>query len=422
MDAVQTSLAQNTSKLSGRRSITDWNNLVINKGQSNEDWKDAFQAARDFLNTSTLVNQLVFPAGIYQYSVSPNWAIQDAQIIAEGEVRLRYTGTGHAVILDGTVGANSNVYNMEFKGFIIEAPSTSIDGINIHAVHHSKIDVRVMGCGNIAVHVYFAVCTEFYVTVSGNEEGWYQNAKPFTGLYLEQKVSGQIPSYCVFYNPIIEGTTEGATIKGSLGNIFIGGTMEGCADTGLSLNAESGLNKFFGMDFESNGGNDITISGFQNEIHGCDSVKMVDFTATAKNNSLFGGNYKSITLESGSANNILTGITYNRELYDGTDGTIIDSGTNNRLSNNRNAKLNRMENRPPSSTAITVTASPFTYTNTTGNDETVHILGGTISTYQYVHASYGDVISNVPTFTRLCPGDSITIAYSVAPTMRKYTT
>ncbi len=60
----------------------------------------------------------MFPSGIYKYSESPNWAIQDAVIASEGEVRLRYTVTGNAIVLDGgEIGIG--VHNLRFGQFII---------------------------------------------------------------------------------------------------------------------------------------------------------------------------------------------------------------------------------------------------------------------------------------------------------------
>lgn len=423
---VATSLAENAKKIAGRRSITDWDNLVINKGQLNEDWKDAFQAARDFLNGSTIINQLVFPAGIYQYSVSPNWAIQDSQIISEGEVRLRYTGTDKSVILDGTIGTNGNVYNMKFGKFIIESPSTAKDGIYIDCIHHSEIDINVRGCGNgySAIKLLFTVCNVFKFTVSGNEEGvWYSGTKPYYGLKTSKLFSGKIPSYNTFLNCIIEGTTEGALLDDTLGNIFVGGTIEGCADSGLTLTNLAGLNKFYGMDFEANVINDLTCNGFENQFFGVDSVKMVDFGATAKNNSLIGGSFKNITLESGSNGNLITAVNYNRELGDGITGQILDNGTRNRLVNNKNVKGNTIENRPSSAANVTVGASPFAYTNTSGNDERILLIGGTMSQVLLAHGASGDIITGIANqFITLCPGDTLTITYSVSPTMRKYTT
>jgi hypothetical protein len=338
------SLAQNTSKISGRRSITDWNNLVINKGQPNEDWKDVFQAARDFLNGSTLIQQLVFPAGIYQYSISPNWAMTDSQIVAEGEVRLRYTGTGNAVIIDGSTQPGSNVWNMKMGRFIVEAPSTAQDGVYVNAVHHSDISFKVVGAGSnyAGFHLLFSVTNTIHLTVSSNEEGWYQNAQPKYGLQLGKLSVGNTPSYNTFINPIIEHCIEGAYIDDSLGNIFIGGTMEGSADNGLWLTANAGLNKFYGTDLEANTTADVYCLGFQNEFHGIDSTKVLDFGSTAKDNKVFGGSYKHITLETGSTRNLLSGVSYNRELYDGTTGLLTDNGTKNRVSNPVDIKNNKI--------------------------------------------------------------------------------
>lgn len=339
---IDETLADNAKKTDGVISITDFDNLVLNKGQVNEDWKNAFQAAINAIKTKN--QKLVFPTGIYQYSVSPNWAVDDAQIVSDGEVRLRYTGTDHAVIIDGVTGANSNVWNMTFGRFIVEAPSTAKDGVYINRVHHSHFDLRVRGAGTgyAGINVLFTVCDTFNIEVSSNPEGWYQNAKPQIGLRLSKFSTGLIPSYNTFINPIIEHTVQGGKIEDSLGNVFLGGTMEGCDDNGLWLTADAGLNKFFGLDLEANVGNDIYCLGFQNEFHGVDSTKIVDFGSTAKDNLISGGSYKTVILEASSTRNILANFKYNRELFDGTTGTLTDNGVKNRISNPVDIKNNKV--------------------------------------------------------------------------------
>ena len=93
---------------------------------------------------------LIFPAGIYQYSVSPNWAFNDVNIINEGKVIFRYTGTGDAVIIDSVANGGHGVFGMNFGRFIVEAPSTAGCGLRCSLVSHSKISVMVKGCGNAA--------------------------------------------------------------------------------------------------------------------------------------------------------------------------------------------------------------------------------------------------------------------------------
>ena len=61
--------------------------------------------------------QLVFPAGTYTYSVSPNWGISYSDITTNGLVTLNYTGTGYAVLIDaGATPAVGYVYGMSFAG------------------------------------------------------------------------------------------------------------------------------------------------------------------------------------------------------------------------------------------------------------------------------------------------------------------
>jgi hypothetical protein len=70
---------------------------------------------------------------------------------------------------------------------------------------------------------------------------------------------------------------------------------------------------------------------------------------------------------------------------------------------------------PIANTAITVTASPFTYTNNTGAPMNVFVSGGTVSnvTNTGVRVSTATDISTV-----LAPGNSVVITYTVAPIMQ----
>ena len=65
--------------------------------------------------------------------------------------------------------------------------------------------------------------------------------------------------------------------------------------------------------------------------------------------------------------------------------------------------------------AISVTASPFTYT--AGNQyETIYITGGTVSV---VSVAGTTVFSASPCTVRLAPGKAVVVTYSVLPTMNK---
>lgn len=75
----------------------------------------------------------------------------------------------------------------------------------------------------------------------------------------------------------------------------------------------------------------------------------------------------------------------------------------------------------PAGGSITVTASPFSYQNTDGYEEDVAIYGGTVSSitltrYGGSSVQVGDSTGRI---IRLRSGDTVTVTYSVAPTMNK---
>ncbi len=369
--------------------------------------------------------KLVFPKGIYQYSVSPNWAISDAIIEAEGEVRFRYTGTGNAVIIDGGE-VTGLAWHVTFGKFFIECPSTAKNALFVRGIHGSDIKAKVLGAGleYSGLRVEWCVCTDFDVIVSNNHEGWYLNSKPKYGYYIDKRElqpigQGGYTSWCSFRNPKVEGCQIGIYLDRSQGCSFYSGTSEGHTDVGIYLTSNALYNKFYSIDLEANTNYDIYCLGKENEFYSIDNTGVIKFDSYAVNNVFFGGSHCGFDFTSTTYGNILNSVKYNRF---NDDSTINDISGRNRLVNNRNVGLNKSENRPATSSAITVGTSPFTYVNNSGNDELIHILGGTISNYLYVHGGYGDSGVVVPLYTRLCPGDSVKITYSVAPTMRKYTT
>lgn len=77
---------------------------------------------------------------------------------------------------------------------------------------------------------------------------------------------------------------------------------------------------------------------------------------------------------------------------------------------------------PPSPpiTRITITASPFTYTNTLGYSTNVYLVGGTGSNIAFARAATSVNVATACATSGLQlevgPGDAVTVTYSVAPT------
>lgn len=365
---------------------------------------------------------LFFPAGIYLYSTSPNWAAWNARIVPSGEVRLRCNGTGHSVIINGETATNGRVYNMEFGPFIIEGESTTLDGVWVKQADHCriKVDVRGAGATSAALRTLWCVASEFHFISSGNENpaviGFYNNNTPLVGLALDG-VGGSQTAYCTFYNPICERMPLGAVLGDALGNVFLGGALEGCTSTGVQLSAGAIQNKFFGTDFEANTTYDVNCAGDGNEFHGCDTEKLIVFTSGAIRNKVVSGQHGDISLQAGANQNLVSSVTYNRFA---SGASITDSGANNRFRDNFNVGLGVYENVKSARVGIPVGASPFTYTNTSGNDLTVLITGGTVSATAIVRgANPGDSFTGG--MVTLSPGDAVQVTYSSAPLMFYYT-
>jgi hypothetical protein len=298
----------------------------------------ALQAARDYVAAQTEPPKLIFPAGIYKYSVSPNWAITNIEVEAQGEVRLRYTGTGNAVIFDAGATAGDLCYNVNFGSpnrFHVDAPTTAANGVYVRSVHHSKLGFNVHGAGSSSagLRVEFAVVTQFDVVVSVNEGGWYSGVKPSTGYYLTERLVGETCSYCYFPNPIVEGPTIGIYLHKTLGNVFIGGTSEGCSDYGVYAAPTAQWDRFYGTDFEVNGIADVYCLGTGLEFNNCDSYTLTNLGSGANRCRLIGGEYVSIIFDTGSISCSAANLVYNR--FSGA-GTITDGGSASEWFNIRN--------------------------------------------------------------------------------------
>ena len=381
----------------------------------------ALQAARDWVAGDAVRNQLVFPAGVYGYSVSPNWAIQNAVISSSGEVRLRYFGTGNAVIIDLGATPSTYLFNVTMGPFHVEAPSTAQNGVYIRSIHHSKLAFKVKGAGtNFAgMLVVFAVCTDFsgsscYPNDDGN---WYLGAKPKYGLQLTNRDTGEHVSYSLFNNTIWEGLDQslgaGILLDGALGNIFVGGTSERC-NHGVITTAKAINNRFYGTDIEANLARDILENGQGQEFHGLDSDSLVTVGASAFFPKFFGGTFNTVEIATGARWPLFQGVTVNRL---GTGGFI--NGEPTTMFRNCFDMLTQ-KITPLLQGTIVVGASPFSYTNLTGNSIIVAVQGGTVSNLTFNRSGADISLAQTSGTVHLSPGDLLKVTYSSAPNMNQW--
>lgn len=352
-----------------------------------------------------------FPAGHYAYSQGQNWAIPGLQLIAEGSVWLINTGSDISFLCDGSY-ISGGVRGMSIQGdFRVYPNASSTIGVYIRAVHVSDIQITSKGAGSAysAIYIEGCVCTVFRIRASSNDGGWYNT--PARCLYVTQSGPNGETSYCTFINPVLEGSPVGALLDGTLGNTFIGGTIEATGDTGLILTGNAKQNKFFSIDFEENLNFDIFCQGNHNEFLNCDTLKKVVISG-GSDNIIHGGVHQLIEVQAASQRNLISSLKYNR--FGGT-AYPVDNGTRTRFRDLVNIGTGRQHNAPPTVTQLTVGPSPYNYTNNTGNDVSVHVIPGTITgmtlvrngTLLPVSLTYGNYL--------LSPGDGIQIEYSAIP-------
>ncbi len=397
-------------------------------GDGTADDTTALTNARNYLAGFPGVPPILrFPSGTYSYSVSPNWAIDHAEIIGEGRCVLKYTGTGNAVNINGQSTAFGNIYNLKFDGFVVAAPSSAQNGILWRSIHASYLGAKVIGAGTTyaGLRIEFSVTSQFDIKVTKNGEPngvgipqWYMGAQPATGVHATELNPGELCSYCTFINPILEHTSSsGMLLDKAFGNTILGGTFEGIASVGLLLTANAFNNKIYDVDFEVNTDHDIYCAGRENFFINCDTEKVVTFdTATCSNNTLQGGAHQDIHVNASTFGTKLIGVVYNRAA---TTGAITDlSGGKVLYRDITNRGTSEVSNTPKSFATVTLTGSPFTLTNTGLNEESVIVSGGTVTNIEFIRSATALTTGQISGIFTLSANDAIRITYSVAPTVR----
>jgi hypothetical protein len=195
------------------------------------------------------------------------------------------------------------------------------------------------------------------------------------------------------------------------------GTIQNCVlaykDTVRDVVAKTGSwhTKLLAMDLEANTA-DAEVHGLGTEILFCDMQVGATFTADSKDGTLMGGTTQSVSVSSGAQDTLLSSFTYNRLGLPET-GTLTDVGTRTRFRDLRNGTDGTVHDAPPSRTAVTIGASPYTYTNTSGNTQRVHVYGGTVSSLELSRFAGDPVTPGVP--FPLAPDESIIVTYSSPP-------
>ena len=294
------------------------------------DLSAALAKARAQCAAARLTPALVFPAGVYRYSRSPDWGFPGAHIEGAGRAILRHVGSGDAFI--ATDAATVGLFGLRFSGLTIEAGASTRHGIYLSSIHHAALrDLQVRGCSGTALRIDFSVCSlvEHFVCShnrqGGGKPGFHGGARPRVGIGLGRGGPGREPvSYTTFLNPIIEGPTIGAVFEAALGCAIIGGTLEGCPERGLVIEQASRNNRVQFTDFEANGIEDVLNRGLMTELLNTDCRGGTTFAATAVGGSITGGQHNRVTLAPGSKGVLVDFVAWN----EGGKGSFTNGGMN----------------------------------------------------------------------------------------------
>jgi hypothetical protein len=396
---------------------------AIGNGVAND--TAAIQAARDYAAARSYAGNttsITWPAGRYIYTASPNWAITGLHMNFQGEVWLINEGPGVSFLFDGGA-TGTGVYGIQITGFPrIYGDVGTQHGVYLRSIYRSTFDINVRGAGPTFSGLYgeWIVSNTINFIMNFNEGGLYST--PAYGVTLTARASDGLQSgWNNFWNPECSGLPVGFYVDGAFGTKIFGGAIQNNTKGAVvTTNAESTV--FYGTDFEANATNDIEDAGSNSQYIGCDFMNGPRFMSGAEGGKIIGGVMQNIYVNSGATNTLLSGCSYDWALVPST-GTITDNGTRTRYRDVRNDTSNLVYNVPYDQTVLTVGASPYTYTNTSGNDQEVIVSGGIVTGITLTRfAGYPTGLTGGQ--FRLTSGDSIIVTYTSGspPSMVVWTT
>jgi hypothetical protein len=263
---------------------------------------------------------LLFPPGTYSYEKSPNFARHDLEILGQGRVTLRHTGSGVGFLVDGWVRQfGRRVWNMRIENLVLEGNAETSVGFLFRSVHHGRFG-RLRVTGGAPEGEGFR--TEFFI--ANYCEGWAVTGSepvvgtlPGTGITLSSLPAPKenlSTVDCTLVNFIVEGCARtGVHLDRAQNNLIRGGTFEdNRSGTGLLLSEMASGNVLDGVFLESNQLH-IDCQGPQNQFIALSAAKgLCRFHGGANFSRLIGGRFGDLAIEDGVRDVKLLGIAAKR--------------------------------------------------------------------------------------------------------------
>ncbi|CNE70467.1 glycosyl hydrolase family 28-related protein [Yersinia kristensenii] len=394
------------------------------RGDGATDDVASIQAFRDYLVSQPKKKKGYIPAGVYSHSSGPNWAVKGIHLVGDGKHNtiLKCTASTRAFNIDASEYGQAVVYDVVVENLCIEGHVTCQNLLYVENTSHitmRNVNSREANpLTGTALKLLFTVASVFEnFTCSINEQAMV--SRPYYGIHLGVSPSRNLKSTCnQFKNAIIEGVNgTGIRLTSADLNMFTGGTSEANGLYGITLDSGSRMNTFMGMGLESNPTADILDGGTNTVIKQCYTGTAIILLNTSKRAQISGGLHERIETQTGCDSAEISNLTIN--YFKKGNGGYVDNGTATAWARIWDEILQAYVYPKKPRTAITVGATPFTYSNDSRGFESVLMVGGNVTQILFKRdadtANMGT--SSGPIF--LAPGDQLVISYSTAPVMSR---
>lgn len=370
------------------------------------------------------------PTGTYAYTDIGNWAMTGLTLMGAGsrQSKLKCTSSvdDHTALKFHAFesGSAQDPYIMQcnVRGLAVEGNAKTLTGILGYGLARCEWnDVRfLVGKASNGEAFRFNAChiNEFSGLICSTDLDTMAT-RPYYGIIVDTGSRAGVnlgrSTNNFFRRPVMEGLGVGISLAQSDQGIFFGGTAESCSVYGMVVVSTSRNNGFHGVAFENASATaDVVDSGESNQYFNCYSTKLVNIQGSRS--LISGGLFQSITIDSGATKNRVQGVVIK---YVSSGGAFTDNGTATEWKNIYDQQAAAFVYPLAARAAISVTASPFTYTNNLGQYVEIIIQSGTISQIRRLRDGVGFLAPTVvPGCHLLAPGDQIEVTYSSsAPSM-----
>lgn len=374
--------------------------------------------------------KLYFPKGTYLYTNLGNLAKTGLTLEGESDrgVVLKCTSTtaAHSALLLDAFASGSgtdpfiqrcNLRNITLEGNALTAKI--IDAQGLARCNWQNVVVRTAEpTTGIGVHLRGVQLSTFTNLICSTDLD-AMATKPREGLRLEEGrragVSVGNSSNNLFLSTYQEGMPIGIRILGGDQNTFVGGSPESNTVYGLLVGVGCRYNTFIGTSFESSASTaDIGDGGISTQFINIYSSKAI--LLQGRGAKVSGGFFERIEIQAGATKNCIENVTFNH--WASGAGGFYDSGTATEWKNLYDEDAAKFVYPLKDRTGIAVGATPFQWTNTTGQYVEVILQTGVVTQIRILRGTDSWLNPTaIPGKHLLAPTDIIEVSYSAAPGM-----